>query len=183
MNWLDTDMAKYGNFYREHHRSTPYGRSGRNRINIIAARLHPEVHTTVLDWGAGSQFMARALEDEDRGFEITSYDAYVDGIDTPPEGTFDVVITTDVLEHIPYEEIDEVLDEIIGYTGTRGIHYIPSFPAQLVLPDGTNAHIIQENAEWWKDKFEQHGVNVTEAKDIKRAGTNQSAALIVFERT
>lgn len=172
-------MGKYTEFYKKHHAETAYGTSGRGRAKWIIPYLDRS-HETLLDWGAGSRGLEKSLAG--RGIGVTSYDACVPGIDTKPDRQFDVVVTTDVLEHIPPEELAAVLLELIGYTRKRGIHFIPSFPANLVLPDGNNAHLIQENAEWWKNKFEEHGVTVVVAED-KVSPANQSSALIVFDRS
>ncbi len=77
----------------------------------------------------------------------------------PTEGSqFDVVLCTDVLEHIPKEHIDEVLQEIDQYTKPDGKVYlsIATRPAIKHFSDGTNVHITVEPKEWWEEKLKEN---------------------------
>lgn len=172
-------------FYKQHHADTAYGTGGHKKAQRVLDGLNGTRVRTVLDWGAGSQTMKRALNQLRPDLEVTSYDPAIPGIDVLPAGPFDAVISTDVLEHIPYEEIDAALEQIVGLTGRRGYHYIASGPASLLLPDGRNAHIIQEGSKWWAEKFKQNGARVTKAEDtVSMAGDKvvYRAAIITFER-
>ena len=47
------------------------------------------------------------------------------------------------------EAIDAVLDDLQRITRQVGFFSIHLGPAQKVLPDGRNAHLIQETVSWW----------------------------------
>lgn len=176
-------MSKYLDFYKKHHADTRYGTSGRGKVKFVQSALVGHGIKTILDWGAGSQGLAHVLSSIRPDWQITSYDAAVPGIDTRPNKTFDAVVSTDVLEHIPYDEIDDVIEDILELTGEIGYHHIATSPAQLFLPDGQNAHLIQEMAPWWAKKFEAHGVEIIEAWDTgKPDGRQYTAANIKFRR-
>jgi hypothetical protein len=68
-----------------------------------------------------------------------------------PEGTFDGVICTDVLEHCPEEDLPWLIGELFGYAGRFVFMTIASYPAVKVLPNGENAHVTIRSAEWWRD--------------------------------
>lgn len=77
----------------------------------------------------------------------------------PTKGSqFDVVLCTDVLEHIPKEHIDEVLQEINEYTKPDGeiLLSIAITPAIKHFADGTNVHVTVEPKEWWESKLDQN---------------------------
>jgi hypothetical protein len=58
-----------------------------------------------------------------------------------------------VLEHIEPELLDTVLDDLQRVTMGLGIFTVHTGPAVKVLPDGRNAHLIQQPAQWWLPKF------------------------------
>lgn len=73
-----------------------------------------------------------------------------------PQGVFDGVVCTDVLEHCPEEDLPWILDEIFGYA--KGFVYlnVACFPARKTLPNGENAHITLRAPQWWCDLVKAH---------------------------
>jgi hypothetical protein len=59
----------------------------------------------------------------------------------------------DVLEHIEPDCLDDVLDDLKRVTKGIGFFTVACGPAAKVLPDGRNAHLIQEPPEWWLPKL------------------------------
>lgn len=84
---------------------------------------------------------------------ITLFDPGVPQFAKQPTGDFDGLISTDVLEHIPEEDIDWVLEECFGYAKRFVYMNIASYPAIKVLPNGWNAHITIQPREWWEEKI------------------------------
>jgi hypothetical protein len=64
-----------------------------------------------------------------------------------------LVACIDVLEHIEPVLIDNVLDDLQRLTAGVGFFTVHTAAAMKVLPDGRNAHLIQEPAAWWLPKF------------------------------
>ena len=165
-------------FYAKLHQGY-YGQSGHHKANIFLTRLGNA--KTVLEFGCGKGSLLRHLRD--KGYTMTGYDPAVPEFSRLPETQFDAVISGDCLEHIPYDEIDDVLKVIVSLTKVRGVHYIATSPANLRLPDGSDAHIIQQMSPWWKERFEAAGVRVTEAVDTgKPNGRDPTAAIITYEK-
>ena len=62
----------------------------------------------------------------------------------------DIIVCTDVLEHIEPELLDNVLQHIRDCMLKCGYFVISTIAAVSILEDGRNAHLIIEDKEWWK---------------------------------
>jgi len=111
-------------------------------IRQICKQYEPE---ELLDYGAGKQALKEALGIKD-GYR--AYDPCIPEISDIPEPA-DFVVCTDVLEHIEPLFLQRVLDDLKRVTKKVGFFAIHTGKALNVLPDGRNAHIIQEPANWW----------------------------------
>jgi hypothetical protein len=56
-------------------------------------------------------------------------------------------------EHIEPELLDNVLNDLQRVTMKFGLFTIHTGPAAKTLPDGRNAHLIQEPLSWWENKI------------------------------
>lgn len=119
--------------------------------------------TNILDYGSGKgqQYDLRDIPgpDGERYESIQDYwDVdYIQCYDpsyTPfaklPTGKFDGVISTDVLEHCPEEDLPWILDEIFGYAEKFVFANVACYPAKKRLPTGENAHCTIRPPEWWR---------------------------------
>lgn len=71
-----------------------------------------------------------------------------------PEGRYDVVVCTDVLEHIPEEDLPWVIDELFSYANQVVYASVAIYAAAKILPNGENAHVTLRPVEWWTNLFE-----------------------------
>jgi len=120
-----------------------YGRSGHKWADLVRQLIASTNANTVLDYGCGKKTLEQAL-----GFEITNYDPAVPGCETPPPPA-DVVVCSDVLEHIEPDCLSSVLLHIKTCTKEIALLVVATRPAKKTLADGRNAHLIQENINWW----------------------------------
>ena len=98
---------------------------------------------TILDYGCGKAKYHPA------SWNITKYDPGIEEYSVKPSGTFDIVICTDVMEHVEPEYVDQVLDEVFAYADTLVYICIGLHPAEEVLSDGRNAHVsLLPHKEW-----------------------------------
>lgn len=111
---------------------------------------------SILDYGCGkgNQYHIEKIHETNfRGIMPSLYDPAVEEYSTLPEGTFDAVMSTDVLEHIEEEDLDGVIEQIYSKANKFVYHGIANFPATTFLADGRNAHVIQQPLDWWINKI------------------------------
>jgi len=68
-----------------------------------------------------------------------------------PQGKFDGVISTDVLEHCPEEDLLWIVGELFGYAERFVFATVACYPARKRLPTGENAHCTIRPARWWAE--------------------------------
>lgn len=149
---LQTISEEYADLNRQlHAENEDYGSgSWRHAQKVLDLRRDTESET-VLDYGCGKGALKMALGNPEW---MREYDPAVAGKDERPQ-IADLVICTDVLEHIEPELLDNVLLHIVRVTAKAALLIIATRPAKKTLADGTNAHKIIENAEWWRTKLEE----------------------------
>ena len=84
---------------------------------------------------------------------IYRYDAAFPQYTQLPEGRFDGVICTDVLEHCPEQDLPWIIEELFGYASKFVFANVPGFSAMKKLPNGENAHCTQRESQWWNTVF------------------------------
>jgi hypothetical protein len=87
--------------------------SGPTLVHFL--ETYPEVQT-ILDYGCGEGSLKEFVEDKGIKKDWTLYDPGMKGLDKKPTGQFDLVITTDVLEHVEPYMIKPVLAELKSLT-------------------------------------------------------------------
>jgi len=101
--------------------------------------------TSLLDYGAGKCRLKDSIKSE---VIYTPYEPSNPLWSQTPEPN-EFVTCIDVLEHIEPELLDNVLDDLKRVVNKYGLFTIHTGPAMKVLPDGRNAHLIQQPLEWW----------------------------------
>lgn len=66
-----------------------------------------------------------------------------------------------MLEHIEPHLLDNVLDDLKRVTVGLGVFTVHTGQAVKTLPDGRNAHLIQQPPSWWLPKLTQRFELVT----------------------
>ena len=130
-----------------------------SRIKALIARSGAD---TLLDYGCGKgqQYEPRPLTDDagvvwpgaidylDIG-ELVCYDPCYEPYNKLPEGKFDGVICTDVLEHCPEQDLPWIIGELFGYATRFVFANVACYPAHKRLPNGENAHCTIQPVDWW----------------------------------
>jgi hypothetical protein len=116
---------------------------------------------TLLDYGSGAGDAWRQPHrlHRDLGlrwFDVTLYDPAFPEHDEKPLGLFDGVLCSDVLEHIPEDDVDRVVTELFAHARKFVWASVCCRPAKKSFPDGTNMHVTQRPLQWWQDTLEQH---------------------------
>lgn len=111
---------------------------------------------TLLDYGCGKGSCYEGNEPAYKawgGIVPFLYDPYYPPHAARPDRKFDGVICTDVMEHVPEADIDDVLRDIAALANKFVFITICTRPAKKLLPDGRNAHVTVKPEEWWKEKL------------------------------
>lgn len=128
------------------------GKSLRKHIDEIGRLLLKTESKTLLDYGSGKGSLHQG-KTKIWGVEVTLFDPAVKGIDNLPDKKFDAVICTDVLEHIPEDELDETLTNIFDRADKLVYLSISTKPAKKTLPNGMNCHVTVKGKDWWIEKI------------------------------
>ncbi len=85
---------------------------------------------------------------------VTLYDPVFRPDSRLPTGAFDLVVCSDVVEHLLEDEVDEFVKRLFGYSRKAVWTSFCARPAKKFFPDGvTNLHTCVKPAEWWHDMF------------------------------
>lgn len=133
------------------HRNERYGRASGKWAHLVVEWIERKTPASILDYGAGKGYLKHCILDHLIGKEYAEYDPAMSGINAMPPGEFDMVCCIDVLEHIEPDCLNEVLDSLQSKVGKFAFVTIHTGPAGKELPDGRNAHLIQQPISWWRD--------------------------------
>ena len=146
-----TISAQYAELNKKlHEENRHYGGHGDRYAKIVQKMSETEGVKTVLDYGCGKGALAKALN-----FPIWEYDPAIPEKSATPQPA-DLVICTDVLEHIEPEYLDAVLEDLRRVIKFSAFFAIHTGPSCKVLADGRNTHLIQQNMDWWKQKLSNY---------------------------
>jgi hypothetical protein len=120
-----------------------YGISGARYADQILEMARSLQTRSVLDYGCGKCTLQKALP-----FPIQNYDPFIPEHSVRPEPA-DLVVCTDVMEHVELHCIESVLKDIASLTKKAVFFQIATGPASKTLPDGRNAHITQMSPNGW----------------------------------
>lgn len=135
-----------------HQMRPDYGAGGHRWASRAVDILNRIDGKSILDYGCGKGTLANVIGNT----IVNEYDPAVDGkhIATPS----DLVICTDVLEHIEPDLLDNVLEHLASVTLKRLFFSIATCEARKSLPDGRNAHLIVRPSFWWRARLEKYFV-------------------------
>jgi FkbM family methyltransferase len=149
---------------------------------------------TILDYGAGKgmQYRPQKIAIDGRHVadgvaeywdvdEVRCYDPGYAPHSALPEGRFDGVVCTDVLEHCPEEDLAWILDEIFGYAQNFVYLNVACYPARKTLPNGENAHITVRPPQWWRERIAAHAAPRPQLKWELQADAAEDAAPALSE--
>jgi cyclopropane fatty-acyl-phospholipid synthase-like methyltransferase len=159
-------MTDYIALYKEMHQEEERypGESLEQHAPAIKALINKFDAKTLLDYGCGKGFQYTKKHIHKKFFNNilpSLYDPAVPTHDIIPEGTFDGVISTDVMEHIPEDRLDEILKEIYNKSDKFVYLGICTIPAIAILPNGENAHCTVKPINWWVEKITPHANKYT----------------------
>ena len=156
------------------------GRSLKSQARRIKQLIEKTGAVTVLDYGSGKgrQYDPKPLQIDGEGAwdgvldywgvdEVVCFDPAYPPYSNPPSERFHGVISTDVLEHCPEDDIPWIVDEMFSFAERFVFATIACYPARKRLPNGENAHVTLRDPDWWRTIFDRsaarHGGVIWEA--------------------
>ncbi len=148
----DLTSPAYRALLAEKHGAKHWGGAGKSWAPVVSEFAAELGARSILDYGCGRATLAPALP----GWAVAEYDPGIPGKDRLPDPA-DLVVATDVLEHVEPDRIDPVLDHIEQLMSKGAFLLIALSPSKVTLADGRNAHLIVEPATWWIAKLQRRG--------------------------
>ena len=133
-----------------HEEKVNFGAIGCRHVDKIIKLAQVEKTQDILDYGCGKSTLARNLP-----FTIQQYDPGIEKYSDMPRPA-DIVVCTDVLEHIEPDCLESVLVHMASLTKVAGYFTACTMEAKKHLPDGRNAHLIIKPAKWWVNKLYEY---------------------------
>lgn len=134
---------------RLHADNLAYGVGGGRYAPIVLQLIEKLTTRSVLDYGCGKGYLAKELP-----FPIWEYDPAIPEKSESPRPA-DLVVCTDVLEHIEPAHLLAVLHDLKRVVRKVGYFVIHTGPSTKLLADGRNAHLIQKDRAWWRHKLKK----------------------------
>ena len=163
---METISKEYLLMQKELHLDSNYGSASVYFAPIVSQILNAYQGKSLCDYGAGKKRLAEALKELNNLPELYfPYDPAFPEYGEPKKA--DLICCIDVLEHIEPDFIDNVIAELSSITTKLCVCTVNRAPAKKILPDGRNAHLIQESTSWWLEKFVKHFevIQVTQQQD------------------
>ena len=154
----DTIGPLYAEQLQKEHDGSKWGSTGARYSGSAVERivLNRPWLATALDYGCGKGTMADAFPELEWG----EYDPGIPEKSTKPKGQYDLVTCTDVMEHVEYEFVKEVIGELSKHTGKVLFVDIACFPTGKFFGEGPykgeDLHITILDPQVWIDLFNEH---------------------------
>lgn len=114
---------------------------------------------TVLDYGSGKGYQySKKKIDLYWGVEVDCYDPGYEPFNVLPDKVYDGVVCTEVLEHVPEDEIDNAMQQIFARATKFVFLSISLGVASKRFSTGEQIHVTLKTADWWKDVIDRHNV-------------------------
>jgi hypothetical protein len=140
--------------YESIHGSTKYGATSYKLLPRILPEVFELSPESILDYGCGQSRLIDLLDPSGK-IATYRYDPSIKEISDIPIESVDMLLNTDVLEHIPEGDLDDVLQEM-KILSDNVFFSICTVPAERILPSGENAHCTVRPASWWEKKLLVH---------------------------
>ena len=146
----------YSNTYKEMlkelHQSKAFGSKSAIPQEVVDCIEQYQVQS-FLDFGCGKGYFLQSLKEQYPHIEIIGFDPANENFQLLPDKV-DMIYSSDVLEHIEPEKLEETMVDLKSRCSKVMYHLIACHPAKKSLSDGRNAHLIIESPTWWKNKLE-----------------------------
>ena len=110
---------------------------------------------SILDYGCANGKFKIYMDKNKPQYEVYEYYPGITGKDALPKPC-DFVVCCDVMEHVEPELLSNVMNHLKGLVTKAGFFNISTKEAVTLLADGTNAHKIIQDGDWWTSLFKEY---------------------------
>ena len=145
---------EYRNVLQQIHSTEHWGITASNYLDEIRTCIDKFQPKNILDYGCGAGGFKSGVS-KYLDIDILEYEPgrpELQSNNLPRE----FVVCVDVLEHIEPDFLENVLMDLKRVTLKNGFFTVCTRPAIRILPNGWNAHLIQESNEWWISKITKY---------------------------
>jgi 2-polyprenyl-3-methyl-5-hydroxy-6-metoxy-1,4-benzoquinol methylase len=129
-----------------HNTHKRYGVGGKKHYDKVKELFLKYECKDILDYGCGKATLSEKIA-------CTNYDPCIPKYSQLPK-SHDLLVCTDVLEHIEPDLLASVLNHIWSLINKVGYLVIATrFDSSKTLPDGSNPHKIVKAPKWWKNEL------------------------------
>ena len=139
-----------------------YGKTSIKLYDMLKKIINDLNISSVLDYGCGKSKLLDLIKKNSK-IKIFKYDPAIKKYSTLTKNKTDLVICTDVLQHVPLYDLDRVLKEIKS-KGIYILFYIKCTNHKTKLPNGTYANCTVYDKKWWLEKLSTYFYNIKEIK-------------------
>jgi hypothetical protein len=156
---------EYGKAYLRAHRRHQKWFSGSidpEGADAVAELVAATGASRILDYGCGKgyQYLSDRVHERWGGILPHCHDIGVWQLRERPQGLFDGVICTDVMEHIDEQDVHDIFRDVFSFlrTDRQSFAYFNIFcnDAGKCFPDGRNVHLTVKPPQWWRRIVKQH---------------------------
>lgn len=140
--------------YRQIHASEKYGDTSIKNLRYLRPQVRTLKPKTILDFGCGQSKLLDVLC-ESVGASGTRYDPAIPDFSETPTGMHDLLTNIDVLEHVPEDQLDDLIGQMASLC-RNAIIVIDTTEAEKTLPNGENAHCTVRPHDWWQKTLSKH---------------------------
>jgi predicted TPR repeat methyltransferase len=169
---VDLISPKYCALQRElHARPKAYGQRGYKWSMAVSELIGRFDVGSVLDYGCGQGTLVERLKNCGlRGVRFSEYDPAIVGKDQRPSFA-DLVVCTDVLEHVEPEKLDTVLTHLRTLARKAVFIVVATVDTDHVMADGRSTHLTIQDGDWWRATLERVGFTVNDYQAIPNGWT------------
>lgn len=140
-----------------HEQKPGYGKGGARWISEIVKGIKNHSAQSVLDYGCGKNTLYTTMHKYYhpllKKIDFTSYDPCIPQYSHLPDKKFDIVVCTDVLEHVEPEYLNETISHVLTLAKKAVFINVPARAGIRRLPDGSLCHKTVMPARWWIEKI------------------------------
>lgn len=143
-------------------RKKNYGKTSIKLYDMLKKIINDLNISSVLDYGCGKSKLLDLIKKNSK-IKIFKYDPAIKKYSKLTKNKTDLVICTDVLQHVPLYDLDRVLKEIKS-KGIYILFYIKCTNHKTKLPNGTYANCTVYDKKWWLEKLSNYYDDIKEIK-------------------